>query len=37
MEDLRDPRKKVSDEEHRDSIASEEETLPLSVEKKTLH
>jgi len=27
--------KKVSDKEHRDSIASEEETLSLSVEERT--
>jgi len=32
-EDLRDPRKKVSDEKYRDSIASEEKDLPLLVER----
>jgi len=34
---LGDPQKEVSDEEHRDTIASEEKALLLSVEKRTQH
>jgi len=36
-EDLRDPREQVSDEKHQESIASQEEALPLPVEKRDFH
>jgi len=32
-----DPQKEVSDEEHRNLTASEEEALPLLVEERTCH
>jgi len=36
-EDLRDPKKQISDEKYQESLASQEEALPLLVEEGGFH